>query len=192
MRNTNVLQMIGTGLNGVNDAQPGGGASPGFAPGQLGKTYEFSAADVPYVSTVATLYGGRYQYVQTKAGSTIAPARGLVCFWDPATPGGYVVTPDDPGGGADIAGIYISAPTKGNYCFIQVAGVVGMQAVASLARAEGIGDVLVVGAGSAVDNIDNNDPQDGNTINGIVGIAIELPVDATITLARIWPVREHF
>src|SRR5438128_957939 len=113
-------------LNQVNDTFVGGGdAAPGAHPGQLGKTKRLTHAQAAQLSdtTIGTLYGGVYQYVLSKSGSTAAPARGLTTFWSSAANViAYTVTPDSAGIADDgrYAGWYINAPSKGNYCWIQV------------------------------------------------------------------------
>lgn len=82
-------------------------------------------------TAVGTLYGGLYEYVLSKSGSTAAPALGIAAFFLAADIGAttglnYEVTPDaQPSAAvpAYIQGVYISAPTKGNYCWIQIAGI---------------------------------------------------------------------
>lgn len=188
---------INSSLNTVDEAIIGGVGNPSGVSryaGQLGVRFPLQTAEALAASdtSVGTLFGGIYQYVLTKAASTLAPARGRFCFWDPAVAGDYIVTPDDPGGTADVAGVYISAPTKGNHCIIQVEGWASVQCIASLTRTEGVGDVLVIGTNSDVDNIDSNDAIDGDNINSIVAIAIDLPVDATIIEARLWAPRLNY
>jgi len=96
--------------------------------GQLGKLYIADDADAARLSltSVGTLRVGIYMAVKTKAGSSASPARGIGAFWDTSANGGVagaVVTPDM-AATSSLAGIYINAPTKGNYCWIQVAGLV--------------------------------------------------------------------
>jgi hypothetical protein len=155
--------------------------------GQIGARMVFGKDEVKFDSTVGTLYGGIYQLVKTKAASTIAPARGLICFWDPASPHDFIVTPDAPTGSADFAGVYLSAPTKGQYCVIQVAGIASVMGVASaLTKATGaVGDLLFAAALATVDNIADATALTAVEVRKIVGIAIEAPVAATIKLVRL-------
>ena len=81
-------------------------------------------------TAIGTLYGGVYEYVQTLATATAAPARGTLAFWLPSsmppnTTLAYQVTSDVsqtllP---AYIAGVFINAVTKGDYRSVQVAGI---------------------------------------------------------------------
>ena len=110
-------------LNAVNDAVP---ASTEFdrTGGQLGSIVEYPTnADALKVSktSVGTLRAGKYMYVRTLSGSSASPAVGVVAFVNDLD--NFIVSPD---GGATldgrVAGIYISAPDKGNRCWIQVQG----------------------------------------------------------------------
>ena len=80
---------------------------------------------------VGTLFGGVYMYVPTLSSSTQSPARGGIAFMRPADmPSAvtnlYQVTADPFPTAAIptlIAGIFINAVTKGNFGWIQTAGV---------------------------------------------------------------------
>ncbi len=176
-------------LNTVDDVVAGGPAASGTGAnqyeGQLGKVLELDAIGAAARSdtSVATLYGGIYQYVRTKAGSTIAPARGLDASPDAATAGltDYVVTPDLQTGNALAAGIYLSALTKAQYGFIQVAGIADVQGVASYTKAAAVGDWLFVTTGALVDNLADATGITSVEQRSFVGVAEELPVDNTIT-----------
>jgi hypothetical protein len=76
------------------------------------------------------LFAGDYQYVLFKPNSTAAAAvQGQIVFWDVSNTadllaGNFIVTPDGttaPQG--QIAGIALGNTAKGNYWFIQVAGI---------------------------------------------------------------------
>ena len=195
-----ILHLPSSQLNTIDMASPGessldGGTGAARFRGQLGARLVRGPNEVRFDSAIGTLHGGIYQLVLTKAASTIAPKLGRFCFWDEtdaASIDGFSVTPDDPGGTADVAGVYISAPTKGNHCIIQVAGIATVQAIASLSRTAGIGDVFVLGTNQDVDNIDSNDAINGDNLNAVVAIAIELPVNNTLTLARLVMPRWNF
>ena len=176
-------------LNTVDDVVAGGPVASGTGDqqyqGQLGKTLELNAVDAARRSdtSVATLFGGIYQYVRTKAGSTIAPARGLVASRDVATAGftDYVVTPDLPTGNAFAAGIYLSALTKGQFGFIQVAGIADVQGVASFAETPAVGDLVFLTTGAKMDNLAGATAVDPLEVQAILGVAEEVPADGTIT-----------
>lgn len=150
--------------------------------GQVGAAQIFTEAEVKFDSTIGTLHGGRYQLVLTKAASTIAPARGLIAFWnDGETISDFVVTPDIPAGSSLIAGIYLSAPTKGQYCIIQTTGLATVQAVASLTKGTpAIGDIGSVATGALVDILADATAVTWATLRTRLGIYYELPVDNTL------------
>lgn len=121
-------------LNTAGDAYPGG-ANAQQAPGQVGQEIWLNDAQAfqltnPNGTTIKTtsaataLRNGWYRRVQSKAGSTAAPAEGVAAYWDGSVDnlGNYIVTPDNNGG--IVIGYYLAAVTKGNYCWIQTSGVV--------------------------------------------------------------------
>ena len=74
------------------------------------------------------LFGGDYQYVQFDPNSTAAAAvQGQVVFWTNNAAnlfgGNYRVTPDYASPQGPVAGIALANTAKGNYWFIQVAGI---------------------------------------------------------------------
>ena len=95
----------------------------------------------------STLRAGAYMLVQTKAGTSAAPARGIAAFWDTNANSGfakYVVTPDISATIiSDFAGIYVDAPTKGWYCWIQIAGLTSLLCKTSSVTSNVIGDLAV-------------------------------------------------
>lgn len=140
-------------LNGVNLAYPGEvtlqGAQTKFAD-QLGARWTVRSNAVRFDSSVGTVRGGVFQFVQTKAASTIQPAPGLLAWWDPTTEG-FVVTPDIPTGSSLLAGVYLNTPTKGNYTVIQVEGLVDCKTVATLDTTGAVGQLAFAATGSLVD-----------------------------------------
>jgi hypothetical protein len=176
-------------LNTVDDVVAGGPAASGTGAnqyeGQLGKVLELDAIGAAARSdtSVATLYGGIYQYVRTKAGSTIAPARCLIASRDVATAAftDYVVTPDLPTGNAFAAGIYLSALTKGQFGFIQVAGIADVQGIASFAETPAVGDLVFLTTGAVMDNLAGATAVDPLEVQAILGVAEQVPADGAIT-----------
>src|SRR5437667_1491116 len=117
--------------NDINDPSPGASVTTANVSGsiiqpyggQVGKRLILTSAMAAQHSnpTIGTLYEGGYQYVKTKAASSITPARGGLCFWDDFD--NAVVTPDVGAGNIGLfAGVYINALSKGNYGYIQFAG----------------------------------------------------------------------
>jgi len=127
-------------LNDVNDASSGGAivSLPAGAPSpQVSQTIpgdrvvlDDTTALLLSDTAVGTLYGGVYMYVGTTSTATNSIARGQVAFWLAANlPNGaspaYTVTSDPQPAAATptyVAGIFICTVTKGNFCWIQVAG----------------------------------------------------------------------
>jgi hypothetical protein len=100
--------------------------------GQVGKILVIGKDAANYYTDPVNgqqLYAGNYQYVQFYASSTAAAAvQGQIVFWlDSATNllpgGGFIVTPDFAAPQGQIAGIALCNTAKGNYWFIQTAGI---------------------------------------------------------------------
>ena len=199
------IERLTAKINKVDDSAVGGLAinTIGTAPilGQLGCRFVLDMDSVKYDSTVGTVYGGIFQYVQTKAASTAAPARGSFAFWSTAVADDlYRVTPDedDAMGANNCAGVYIGAPTKGQYCVIQIGGRAFVKYRAGLTGAAAVGEaVYCAGAGAGADvgladvlNGAGNPTftQVGNMLARFIGVARELPVaGATTTVDMPWP-----
>lgn len=185
-------------MNRVNDATPGGfasGAGSYAYTGLVGREIVLSATKakrltdttVTDYSSTTWLMQGAYQYVKLKGTLTITPARGLVVYWDTgATQGSddtaYQVTTDDPGGTSLIAGVLINAPTAGNYCLIQTAGVVYAKGKASsLTKSGAIGDAMyVVAAAGTVDNLADVTGLTSVELRKYVGTAWEAPAAGSL------------
>jgi hypothetical protein len=188
-------------LNDVNDSVaggalvsvPAGAPSPAQSQTQIGDRIVLDEATASALSdtTVGTLYGGVYMYVGTIAAASItqAPARGLLAFWrSNELPGGatdsYLVTPDAQSSTSIpsyIAGIFISALTKGNYGWIQVAGVASVQFDSSLtASATGITVSAKVSPGLA-STADAGVALTTTTLAFVLGVAIGSPISSTIS-----------
>jgi len=180
-------------LNDVNDAEAGSWIASAVQPrfgGVLGKILQLTDAEALRLSDIAigTLFGGEYQYVLTKTGSTAAPARGTLAFWDTlanAGATGAVVTPDVTATNiTQVAGIYLSAPTKGNYCFIQVWGRATAKYLAAVTDTT-IGDIVFVDV-TPTNTVDANTPAAATAAQQAkkIGIAYEAPANAG--LKQIW------
>ena len=177
-----ILHVVTGPLNTVDMEYPGettvGDIGLTRFAGQKGAIVKYRTNNVPYDSSIGTLYGGEYQLVQTIAGSTIAPAVGLVANWNDLDD--FVVTPDLPTQpGSAAAGVYISAPTKGNWCFIQISGV-GTALCGTLTETGVIGDTMFVTTGAKVINLADATAITVGHLNDVLGTAAELPVTATL------------
>jgi hypothetical protein len=187
-------------LNTVNDtvaggtifALPSGVQAPPYSqtlPGDRIVLDDASALALSDTVNTGTLFGGVYMYVGTLATSTAAPARGTIAFWRAAElPGGatqgYTVTADaQPTTSlpAYIAGVFINAITKGNFGWIQVAGVAsvlfdtGLTATAlavTVSAKAGATTASTADAGVAISTV---------TLANVLGVAIGTPVISTIS-----------
>jgi len=190
-------------LNDVNDANaggvivslPAGAPSPAVSQDIPGDRIVLDDATALALSdtSIGTLFGGVYQYVKTTA-VTRPAQRGCVAFFKTADLGvAYNVYSDpDPSAAVPthIAGIYISAPTSGNYCWIQVAGAASVQfdgaaltssadgqfvsAKVSSANATSLG--YPADAGAATSNV---------TVSALIGVACGLPSSTVISTVMI-------
>jgi len=139
-------------------------------------------------TAIGTLYGGVYLYVGTRSTDTASPARGTLAFWPIANlPAGatpsYICSSDaQPNTSlpAYIAGVFINAVTKGNFGWIQVAGVASClpdSTLTSTALAATISSKVLatiastVDAGVALTTV---------TLANVLGVAIGTPVISTI------------
>jgi hypothetical protein len=129
------------------------------------------------------LYGGYYQYVKFKAGTTNANARGQIVYWDDVDD--YIVTPDAPADARDIAGVTLNAVTKGNYGWIQVAGLAGCLMRSSVTSTT-IGNLVVVVDDDVVcDGIAIATTATGGHLIRALGNAQETLVNSTVNLVRL-------
>lgn len=190
MANRSQVVRISTGfLNTVNDANAGGANtadSSGLAPGQLGATVVFNDANVPFASATGTLYGGVYQYVQFKSGTTATSAIGGPVYW--ADRANFIVTPDPPTGLPDPAGIAIAVVSKGNYGFILVEGRVAVMPRSSITKVTpAIGDsVALIATANVTDDLADATTFNPNTHPSIlVGQWLAAPANSTLTLAAV-------
>lgn len=82
-------------------------------------------------TTIGTLLGGIYMYVQTDSTSTASPARGCACFFKQNQIGvSYLFTADGQPTAAvpsNYIGVFINAITKGNFGWVQIAGTMSVQ-----------------------------------------------------------------
>lgn len=181
-------------LNAIDDALIGG---PGnvltglpFYRGQLGARLVLDHEDALAASclTTGTLYGGEYRYVQTKAASTAAPARGLIAYYANATDvQNDVVTPDCPAQGGCIAGIYINAPTKGQYTFIQTSGLASVLFTNPITRGTPAAQDMVYAKANdnVADQIEDNTAITDAILRRRLGVAAEAPVAGSIKLVEL-------
>jgi hypothetical protein len=192
-------------LNDVNDAASGGVivSVPTGAPSpQVSQTMPGDAIIVDDITalalsdtTVGTLYGGIYMYMGTLSTSTANPARGTGAFMraadlPSATSNLYQVTADASPTTAIptfFFGVFINAVTKGNWGWIQTAGVASCLFDSAITGAAVVGNPVTVKISATVaSTFDQCVTVVTATIpysyaGAFVGTAIVLPVVSTIT-----------
>lgn len=163
---TNIVRYAN--LNVCNDTLPGGGGGNigpqiGLAPGQLGKRFFRADSELVYDSSVGTVYGGWFRYVQLSSGSS-TPVIGQIVFWDYSLAVSVandelyrVTTLETTAADANAitrAGIVLSSGvTAGNYTIIQDWGPTFVKFRTTLTDTGAIGSpCYCAGAGAGVDN----------------------------------------
>ena len=192
-------------LNSVNDPSPGmslvspsGSIVQPFY-GQIGKRLVVNTPQALALSntTVGTLFGGIYQYIQILLTATAAPVRGALCYWSDYE-NGIVTTDPVATNAARLAGWFISATanmTKGNYCFIQIAGKTSMLFKSTITKATpAIGDLVIADGATSptVDILADATSITSPTLKLVAGVAITTPVNNSISLVDAWHLRQAF
>jgi hypothetical protein len=195
-------------LNDVNDALQGGQLTSmptGFqqfqqnVPGDriiLDDTTAYALSD----TTVGTLYGGIYMYVNTLSSSTASPAVGSIAFFTGASVGStaasggpsvqYQVTADAQATTtlpAMIAGIFINAVTKGNLGWIQVAGVAGVLFDSTVSSTV-LGSLVVAKASASVASTADNTTVTNPTaavVAAVIGVSLTTVTTSTVVKVAI-------
>ena len=194
-------------LNDVNDPSPGqvltspSGSIVQPYYGQVGKRLVLTAAMAATLSDTAigTLFEGIYQYVQVRLSTTNAPARGTLCYWQDYE--NYIVTPDqsstDPVLGGDnsglVAGVFLSAPTKGQYCFIQIAGKASVLFKTNTTKTPTkMGDMVIADGTTSPrgDVLNDATPMTMLIAKTILGVALTTPSGNVISLVDLWNLRQ--
>ncbi len=111
-----------------------------------------------------------------------------MCFW--STRADYIVTPDataltEP----NLAGVYISAPTKGNFCWIQVGGVASVlfrSTVTSKIAGNLVIQLTTTNTADAIADATGTYISGGALgLKNIIGSAVAEPADAGITTVSL-------
>jgi hypothetical protein len=137
-------------------------------------------------TSVGTLYGGVYQLVQVLLTATLAPAVGLLAYWNDYDD--YVVTPDVPTQpGGTVAGVFINAITKGDWGFIQVAGRATVQVAAAVTEAVVIGDTAfaVDDTGGNVNNLADATAVTAGNLNDKIGRFLDAPLGGALGIVSL-------
>lgn len=181
-------------LNDVNDAVAGGAvvSVPAGAPSpQVSQTLpgdrivlDDATALALSDTTVNTLYGGIYMYVQG-TWTTTAAVVGGIAFWKQADVGvQYVAYGDAQPATATpsfIAGIWINALTKGNYGWIQIAGVASVL-FDSAVTATTVGEMVVAKVSASVPSTaDNGATVSQQTVADLLGVSIQTVAASTVS-----------
>ena len=206
-------------LNDVNDSVSGGSVvslpagvqSPAVSQTQPGDRIVLDDTTAAALSdtTVGTLFGGVYEYVGTLSTATASPARGTAAFWRTnELPGGatqsYGVTSDAQPSTTNpsaFAGVFINAITKGNFGWIQIAGVASCLFDNAVTAAVSGGLVATRGAAGVAATVASTFDSNpcvatpgsaaiaNSQVNCIVGTAVGLPAVNTISpviITRGW------
>lgn len=192
---------VGTGtkyLNQVNDTLVGGqiqALPPGINITQGEQTLpgdrivlDDATAALLSLASVGTLLGGVYMYVGTTAAATAAPAVGTLAFLLAANIGSasipYAVTSDvQPTTLLPVyfAGLFLNAITKGNFGWIQIAGIANVLFDSAL-TATAVGASVSAKVSAAVASTsDAGVVLTTTTLANIYGIAVGTPATSTIS-----------
>jgi len=190
-------------LNDVNDAVlggavvsvPSGAPSPQVSQTQPGDRIVLDDITALALSDTAigTLYGGIYMYAQYKT-TTAAAVRGAIAFFKQADVGtAYIVYGDAQPATATpsfVAGIFISAPTANNYCWIQIAGVASVL-FDSAVTATTVGDMVSAKVSASVaSTADNGATVTQETVVCLLGVSIQTV--STSTISQVALIRSPF
>lgn len=189
-----IEQLSNGHVNDINDSVAGGtvasNAQGTLYPGQVGKYVYFTNNNVRWKTNQC--YGGWYQYVQTKAASTAAPARGVAACWYAAANTAdnnfvsYIVTPDveATNQGTPVAGVFLNAPTKGNFTLIGVRGVFAIQYASSVTSAAiGLPIFLTSTTAGTFDTLATGSTVTAAHLARWCGIVKDIPVNSAISNA---------
>ena len=182
-------------LNDVNDAASGGVIvslptgvqSPAVSQTIPGDRIVLDDATALALSdtTIGTLYGGIYMYVQAKT-TTLAIALGGIAFWKQADVGtAYIVYGDALPAAATpsfIAGIFINAITSGNYGWVQIAGVASVLFAAAI-TATTVGSLVT--AKVSATGAENGATVTQETVASQIGVSIQTAAAATVSQVAI-------
>lgn len=183
-------------LNQANDPAPGvpltspSGSIVQPYNGQIGAILSLSSADALKLSdtvNIGTLFEGQYQYVKILSSATTAPARGGLVYWNDYD--NKIVTTDAAATNQGLlAGVLINAPTKGNWCWIQVAGKATVLFKNPLTKVAASGDLVVQDSTPANtgDVLADATALTSPVVKTTVGVALEAPTNGGLKLVNLW------
>jgi len=146
-------------------------------------------------NSTTTLYGGIYMYVHVAGTSTATAASGQIAFFTNASVSAtatnlYEVTPDAQATTtlpAMIAGIFLNAISKGNWGWIQVAGVANVLFDSSVTSTV-LGSLVVAKASASVastaDNTTVTNPS-AAVIAAVIGVSLTTVTTSTLVKVSI-------
>lgn len=195
------LKLTSPYLNDANDPAPGmtvassqvsGSIIPSYL-GQVGARVVLDADGAAKVSktSIGTLYGGVYQYVQVLSSATANPARGALCYWSNRET--YVVTTDQIVGNESlVAGVFLNPITKGNYGFIQIYGKASLLFKSTITKGvPAQGDLVVVDGATSPrgDVLADATALTSPLAKLILGTCLVAPISNAISLVELWSLR---
>ena len=181
-------------LNDVNDATqggitvgvPAGAPAPAVSQTLPGDRMVLDDATALALSdtAVGTLYGGIYMYAQYKT-TTRAAVLGGIAFYKQADVGtNYIVYGDAQPATATpsfIAGIFISAPTANNFCWIQIAGVASVLFDSSVTATTVGSNVSAKVSSTVASTADNAATVSQMTVACLLGVSIQTVTASAVT-----------
>lgn len=196
-------QLTAKFLNDVNDTVSGGAVvslpsgvqSPQVSATQPGDRIILDDASAIALSdtAVGTLFGGIYEYVQTLSTATASPAVGTAAFFraadivnPPVTP--YLVSSDaNPSTAIPtyFAGVFINAITKGNFGWIQIAGIANCLFDSALTATAAGNWVSVKVAATVPSTFDSGAAAGVVTLAAGVGVGVGLPAVSALSKVAI-------
>lgn len=190
-------------LNDVNDSVSGGnivGVPAGAPSAQIWQTQpgdrivlDDATALALSDTTVGTLYGGIYMYVKYTTTTTAAVVGGIAFFAVADVGTSYTVYGDAKPATTTpsfIAGIFINAITKGNYGWIQIAGVASVLFDSTI-TATTAGSMVSAKVSAVVPSTaDNGATVSQQTVADLLGASIEAA--AASTVSRVTLTRSPF
>jgi len=189
MANENQTIRVSTGnITTVNDSQPGGPSQDGLgrAPGQVGQIFELSEVEAQKMDS--DLHAGKYQYVLFQSGSTNANGQGqIVEYATVAKEKAFTVNPDVTTAGlARPAGVALNIVSKGNYGFIQVAGLATCKCKASVTTTtDGTIAVYIADTLGVVDSLADGTTTTNLQVKSIIGTFAEAPANGALKLVNM-------
>lgn len=186
------VEILTRTIPNVNDPFPGssyaGPTNQAYYGSQVGARFALGNDEPRLPSALA---GGKFQYVNFYTSMASTPKVGLIAFWQTDTT--YVATFDEPVGVSDVAGILVSATSKGNYGIIQIDGKVKVQFRATITKATpaAYGDlVLCAAAGVGADNATADILADTTSLTSvqvrhILGVAVASPAGGAASFVRL-------